>query len=113
MLQLSDFLSSAFLDASCAGKTVPVSNPQLLLCWPIFNCHQVLSALADNAKTNQHGRVDEHDTLHHRLVELCPVGALALLFYAQFHILSSPLPEFTPDFGHPNYGEFGYRPWYE
>jgi hypothetical protein len=79
-----------------------------------LDCQQVLSALANNAKTNQHGHVDEHGILCHRLVELCPVGALALLFYIQFHmLLSHPLPGFAPTFGQPNYGEFGYRPWYE
>ncbi len=87
--------------------------PSLQPVCSCLDCQQVLSALADNAKTNQHGRVDEHGTLRHRLVELCPVGALALLFYTQFHVLSRPLPGFAPTFGQPNYGEFGYRPWYE
>lgn len=73
----------------------------------------MLAVLADNAKTNQHGRVDEHGTLRHRLVELCPVGAVALYLYAYFHILCRPLPEFAPDFSSPKYGEFGHRPWYE
>jgi len=70
-------------------------------------------ALADNAKTNQHGRVDEHGTLRHRLVELCPVGSLAMLLYAHFHIVSQPVPDFAPNWDTPGYGEFGYRPWYE
>ena len=57
--------------------------------------------------------MDEHGTLHHRLVELCPVRALALLFYTQFHVLSHPPPAFSPDFGQLDYDEFGYCPWYE
>ena len=74
MLQLSDlFLSSAFLDATQEGKRVPVSSPlpsSQLAHSCLIDHQQVLSALADNAKTNQHGRVDEHSTLRHCLVEL-------------------------------------------
>ncbi|KAG1836422.1 hypothetical protein F4604DRAFT_1692867 [Suillus subluteus] len=100
MLQLSDlFVSSAFLDSILSGRA-----PAL---------QQVLTALADNAKTNQHSRVDEHGTLHHRLVELCPVGSLAMLLYAYFHVISQPVPDFAPQFGVPGFGEFGYWPWYE
>jgi len=79
----------------------------------VLTSTQVLSALADNAKTNQHGRVDEHGTLCYRHVELCPVGALAILFYFQFHVLSLPAPDFSADFNKPDYGEFGYCSWYD
>ena len=76
--------------------------PSLQPVCSCLDCQQVLSALANNAKTNQHRHVDEHSTLRHRLVELCQVGALALLFYIQFHVLSHLLPGFAPTFGQPN-----------
>jgi hypothetical protein len=74
---------------------------------------QVLAALADNAKHNQQGRVDEHGTLRHRLVELCPVGAIARLFFTFFHILKLPPPNFIPSFTTAGYGQYGYREWYD
>ena len=70
---------------------------------------QVLAALADNAKHNQQGRIDEHGTLRHRLVELCPVGAVSRLFFAFFHIMNQPHPNFVPDFTADGYGEYGYQ----
>jgi hypothetical protein len=73
---------------------------------------KVLAALADNAKHNQTGRVDENGALRHRDVEVCPVGALAALFFAHFHILSLPPPKFEPDFSDNTFGEFGQREWY-
>ncbi|GBE87700.1 hypothetical protein SCP_1103770 [Sparassis crispa] len=48
----------------------------------------VLAALADNAKHNQEGRLDEHGTIRHRNVRVCPVGALAMLFFIVFHVLA-------------------------
>jgi hypothetical protein len=74
---------------------------------------QVLGALADNAKHNQLGRVDEHGTLRHCLVELCPVGAMSRLFFAFFHIMEQPRPSFVPSFTTEGYGEYGYREWYD
>jgi hypothetical protein len=74
---------------------------------------QVLAALADNAKHNQQGHVDEHGALQHCLVELCPVGAMARLFFAFFHIMKQPLPNFAPSFTTDGYGEYGYREWYD
>jgi hypothetical protein len=74
---------------------------------------QVLAALADNAKHNQQGRVDEHGALRHRLVELCPVGAIARLFFAFFHVMKRPPPSFIPSFTTDGYGEYGYREWYD
>jgi Centromere DNA-binding protein complex CBF3 subunit, domain 2 len=75
--------------------------------------HQVFAALADNAKHNQTGRVDEHGALRHRQPELCGVGALAMLFFAHFHILCSPVPDFAPGFEEPNAGQYGVREWYQ
>jgi hypothetical protein len=69
--------------------------------------------LADNAKHNKDGRVDEHGALRHQEVNLCPVGAIAMMFFTYFHALSLPVPRFEPDFMNVNYGEYGYRPWYE
>jgi hypothetical protein len=74
---------------------------------------KVLAALADNAKHNKDGRVDEHGALRHRKVELCPVGAIAMMFFSYFHILCLSAPRFEPDFTNPSYGEYGHRSWYE
>lgn len=73
---------------------------------------QVLAALADNAKHNQVGRVEEHGALRHRYMKVCAVGAVAMLFFAQFHILNRHLPNFEPDFQNPEFGEWGSREWY-
>ena len=68
--------------------------------------------LADNAKHNQHGRVDELGAIRHRHVELCAISALALHFFSYFHVLDNPLPSLQPDFNNRDYGEYGHRPWY-
>ena len=73
----------------------------------------MFAALADNAKHNQQGRVDEHGTLRHRVVELCPVGAILMLIFSYFHIMGKPVPNFVPDFTTEGYGEYGYREWYD
>jgi hypothetical protein len=57
--------------------------------------------------------VDEHGALRHRNVHLCPVGALAIMFFTYFHVLSRSVPSFEPDFMNLDYGEYGHRPWYE
>jgi hypothetical protein len=69
--------------------------------------------LADNAKHNQDGRVDEHGAIRHKDYSLCVVGALSMLFFVQYHILDYPIPTFEPDFTAPGYGEYGYRAWYD
>ena len=74
---------------------------------------QKASNLADNAKHNQTGRVDEHGTMRHRTVELCSVGAIAMLFFGVFHIRKDAVPDFKPDFSHADYGEYGRRAWYD
>ena len=73
---------------------------------------QVLTVLTDNAKHNQHGHVDEHGAIWHHHAELCPVGAIALLFFTHFHVLHHPPPDFAPDFMWKDCGEYGYREWY-
>lgn len=73
----------------------------------------VLVAIANNAKHNQHGRLDEFGALRHRFVELCPVGGLAFLFFALFHVLDIDHPSFVPDFTDKNFGQYGKREWYE
>ena len=81
---------------------------------PTRCCHlQVFAALADNAKHNQTGHTDEYRALRHRKVELCPIRALTFLFYAYFHILACPVPNFEPNFTVPRFGEYGQREWYE
>ncbi|KAJ7178272.1 hypothetical protein C8R46DRAFT_1188289 [Mycena filopes] len=72
----------------------------------------VLGALADNAKHNQTGRLDEHGALRHKHVELCGIGAVAIMFFAYFHIAGYPVPDFAPDFKDKDYGEYGRRDWY-
>ncbi|KAK7024129.1 hypothetical protein R3P38DRAFT_3270510 [Favolaschia claudopus] len=74
---------------------------------------RALTLIADNSKQNQSGRVDEHGAFRHFLVELCPVGALGLLFFAHFHVNNSPVPNFDVDFSDLKYGDFGKREWYE
>ncbi|KAJ7034210.1 hypothetical protein C8F04DRAFT_1234451 [Mycena alexandri] len=74
---------------------------------------RALTLIADSSKVNTTGRVDEHGAFRHLCVELCPIGALALLFFAHFHIINSPVPNFTIDFDNPEYGQYGRREWYE
>lgn len=73
--------------------------------------------LSYNAKHNQEGRLDEHGVIRHRLPELCPVGALGMHFFAQFHILDMERPSFAPDFSEASqqahFGIYGRREWYE
>jgi hypothetical protein len=69
--------------------------------------------LADGAKHNQQGRVDEHGALRHRFVDHCAVGAFALLLFSHFHVLGLPVPNFAPDFDDDSCGEFGRRQWYD
>lgn len=69
--------------------------------------------LADQAKTNATGRVNEHGLFRHRYAELCGVGGLAFYLFSHFHILSKALPEFSPDFSDDGHGEYGRRDWYE
>jgi len=66
----------------------------------------------DNAKHNQQGCVNKHGTLRHCLVELCPVSAIARLFFAFFHIMKRPPPNFIPNFTTEGYSEYGYWEWY-
>jgi hypothetical protein len=56
--------------------------------------------------------VDEHEAIRHYHAELCPVSALALLFFAHFHILNCLPPDFVPDFA-KDCGEYGHREWYK
>lgn len=57
--------------------------------------------------------MDEIGTIRHSNVEVCAVGALAMLFFAHFHIQHASPPTFAPDFDCPKYGEYGHRPWYD
>jgi hypothetical protein len=69
--------------------------------------------LADNAKHNQTGRVDENGAIQHRQVEHCPVNGFSLNMFAHFHILRQEVPGFAPDFNDPKYGEYRYCEWYD
>ncbi|KAF8525270.1 hypothetical protein BU17DRAFT_62960 [Hysterangium stoloniferum] len=70
-----------------------------------------LILLSYNAKHNQDGRLDEKGVIRHWLVELCPIGALAMHFFGQFHILGISRPSFKPDFSENSqaagYGIYG------
>ncbi len=68
--------------------------------------------LADQAKTNGTGRVDEHGLFRHRYAELCGIGGLAFCLFSYFHIMGKMPPQFSPDFADCDYGEYGRRDWY-
>jgi hypothetical protein len=36
-----------------------------------------------------------------------------MLFFAHFHVFSTPVPNFAPDFEGPNSGQYGVREWYQ
>ncbi|KAF7324058.1 hypothetical protein MKEN_00628200 [Mycena kentingensis (nom. inval.)] len=71
-----------------------------------------LAIIANQAKHNQIGRVEEHAAFRHRIVELCPIGALGFLYFSIFHVLNIPVPDFAPDFNDPKFGDWGRRDWY-
>lgn len=73
---------------------------------------QALTVLTDNAKNNQIGHIDETGAFWHCLAELCPVGALAMFFFAYFHIMDVAVPDFRPDFDDLQAGEYGHQDWY-
>ena len=120
MLLWSDlFMTGVPMNDIALGATVPVCcGPHfftiliLLLQASSQFTFQALVMLADNAKHNQQGRIDEYGAFRHRLVDLCPVGALSMLFFAQFHILPLPPPQFEPDFDDKECSEYGRRDWY-
>lgn len=108
------FLTKLQMDIFRPGFEVPVHFFFSLIFDVLVNLQlKVLGCLADNAKTNQSGRVDEHGVIRHRIVELCPVGAIAMMFFAYFHIERHPVPDFAPTFDIPGFGEYGRRSWYE
>ncbi|KAJ7774075.1 hypothetical protein B0H16DRAFT_1450877 [Mycena metata] len=74
---------------------------------------RALTLIADGSKVNTTGRVDEHGAFRHLCVELCPIGAIGFLFFTHFHIINSPVPDFSVDFDNADYGEYGRREWYE
>ncbi|KAK7056117.1 hypothetical protein R3P38DRAFT_1377096 [Favolaschia claudopus] len=95
-LLISDlFTTDVIMNAKGLGEIVPA-----------------LTFIADNAKHNQTGRTDEFGAFRHRFVELCPVGAIALLLFSYFHVRNAPIPNFVPDFSDPQYGDYGKRDWY-
>jgi len=116
ILRWSDlFMSEIPMDSIHMGLKIPVHVLSALIASTRLTnpTMQVLAALADNAKHNQKGRVDEYGAIRHRDVESCPVGSCAKLFFAYFHILGNDVPKFLPDFDTDGYGEYGYREWYD
>ncbi|KAF5381020.1 hypothetical protein D9615_004052 [Tricholomella constricta] len=75
---------------------------------------RVMAAIfrSNEGKTNTTGRIDEQGTFRHRAPELCAVGALGFYLFSQYHLVTTDVPRFEPDFTHPQAGEFGYREWY-
>jgi hypothetical protein len=59
------------------------------------------------------GCTDEHGTICHHHLELCPINGVGMLLWAMFHLQHLPVPNFVPDFSNPNYGKFGHQEWYE
>ncbi|KAK6974833.1 hypothetical protein R3P38DRAFT_3479541 [Favolaschia claudopus] len=95
-LLISDlFTTDVIMNAKGLGETVPA-----------------LTFIADNAKHNQTGRTDEFGAFRHRFVELCPVGAIALVLFSYFHVRNAAVLKFAPDFSDPEYGDYGKRDWY-
>ena len=41
------------------------------------------------------------------------MGGMAKLFFAYFYILQAGMPKFILDFDNTEFGEFGYRKWYD
>ncbi|KIJ40992.1 hypothetical protein M422DRAFT_255843 [Sphaerobolus stellatus SS14] len=76
-----------------------------------------LFMLSYNSKHNQLGRLDEHGVIRHRCVELCPIGAIAMHFFALFHIQKISETNFEPDFSDnakkTGHGLYGRCAWYD
>jgi len=107
--------SIAFRGDSCRGvllsdlllRTIPMMNVG-------FNSELLaLVVLADQAKTNSNGRVDEHGAFRHRHPELCCLGSLALYLFSHFQVQEKSRPNFAPDFTDPKHTEYGRRDWYK
>ncbi|KAF8271490.1 hypothetical protein EI94DRAFT_1698201 [Lactarius quietus] len=61
----------------------------------------------------QQGHIDEHGTLQYQVIEVCPIGAIARLFFAVFHIMKQLLPNFKPNFTMNGYEKYGLCKWYD
>jgi hypothetical protein len=115
LLWSDQFLFNVPILAKGLDATIPVSRrPDCLPRVAILIClrPQALTLISDNAKHNQNGRIEEYGAFRHRHVEVCPVGAIAALFFSWFHVLNCPVPDFKPDFTDGKYGQFGRRDWY-
>ena len=44
---------------------------------------------------------------------MCSIGALAAHFFGYFHVLKSPVPDFSADVTDKRFGEYGRRDWYQ
>ncbi|KAL1746150.1 hypothetical protein HDZ31DRAFT_62412 [Schizophyllum fasciatum] len=73
---------------------------------------EALVLLRDQGKHNQDGRLEEHAAFRHRDAQLCSIGAVALYFFALFHVAGREVPDFAPDFSDSNSGDYGRRSWY-
>jgi hypothetical protein len=73
---------------------------------------KLLCIYSDNGKTNKEGRVDEVGALRSKDARNCAIGALAMHFFIQFHVLKRTIPDFEPHFDSTSFGEWGERPWY-
>ncbi|VDC06782.1 unnamed protein product [Peniophora sp. CBMAI 1063] len=92
-VQLSDlFLSDVSIPDIRPGFKVPV-----------------LGILADNAKHNQTGRVEEYALMRHREPLVCGVSAMAAHLFLTFR---QQTPDFVPDFSGERAPVYGKRTWY-
>ena len=55
----------------------------------------------------------EHRALWNCLIELCPVSAIARLFFTLFHIVNHLWLNFAPDFCTASYSKYSYQEWYD
>lgn len=51
-------------------------------------------AVSRNGKTNRYGKIQYAAMFRHRLVHLCPIGAMAQWFFYRFHVLREQWPDF-------------------
>ena len=89
------FLADVPMNDIGLGTCVKVRPPLLLSLFLNLTICQARVVFADNAKHNQTGRTDEFGAFRHHLVELCPIGGMAMLFFAIFHILNMDISHWT------------------
>lgn len=95
---------------------VKVCQSLICSCWQfdlpqIFRV-QALVIVSNQSKTNTNGHIDTQGVLRHRKPELCAIGALAMHFFALFHMNGVNPPNFEPDWSNSEASAVGDREWY-